>query len=300
MFNPNPLASEDIIAANPTACHHRDESPALSERPSCLWLFPKWTTEASLLVRYPLSPPQNYISMLIILCLCVCVCAGLGADFVLEKSISFLEIGLPSQAVTLLFYFFMAKFSAKACVQQCSHGVFISAKILGYTFIFYFHSNTLSIFPIILCVSVWENFGAPAMMDTKICIQLFFFFFWLCSSSWEAAAVVQSFSQVPSQQQGSGFESHAFYVGVLISVREWVGCVLSWTSATCPGCVLASRIHRLIYFPPILTETERPGPVLCVLALMVFSSCLKKMYVHTCRCIEQMCMQSQTRKNKQL
>lgn len=66
------------------------------------------------------------------------VCAVLGADLVLEKSISFLEIGSPLQAVTLLFYFFMAKFSAKSCVQQCSHGVFISAKIVGYTFIFLF------------------------------------------------------------------------------------------------------------------------------------------------------------------
>lgn len=164
--------------------------------------------------------PHKTTYLCLLFCVCVCVCAGLGADFVFEKSISFLEIGLPSQAVTLLFYFFMAKFSAKACVQQCSHGVFISAKILGYTFIFYFHSNTLSIFPIILCVSVWENFGAPAMMDTKICIQLFFFFFWLCSSSWEAAVVVQSFSQVPSQQQGSGFEPFMLVFSSLY-VSEW-------------------------------------------------------------------------------
>lgn len=84
----------------------------------------------------------------------------------------FLEIGSPSQAVTPPFYFFMAKFAAKGCVQQGSHGPFISAKILGYTFIFCFHHDTLSssLSPP-FCV---ENSGAPAIMDPRICVQPFF------------------------------------------------------------------------------------------------------------------------------
>lgn len=129
------------------------------------------------------------------------------------------------------------------------------------------------------CVSVWKTFELHKWWMQEFVFSLFF---WLCLSSWEAAAVVQWFSLVPSQQEGSGFESHAFYVVfssphawvysrcpsflphtknlnivetlklqtlncayAVSTVCEWLVCVLSWTCDT-SNCVPASRVHHLL------------------------------------------------------